>query len=122
MENTEANDAGRQRRPGIHDHTGPVITNQQLTKPPEPADRPLDNPVDLTKSASMLRLPLGNVRLDTKPAEQLPQRLTVIAPVGVGLVGQLLGVARSAVDHGEVEDHREEPREVAGVGHGGVDR
>ena len=36
------------------------------------------------------------------------ERLAVVAPVGVRLVGQLLGPARHAADLGEVEDHRED--------------
>jgi hypothetical protein len=42
VQDAEAHDAGGQRRPGVHDHAEPVITDPQPTQPLEPADRPLD--------------------------------------------------------------------------------
>ena len=75
-------------------HAEPVITHSQPTQPLEPTDRPLDPPADLAQATAMRRPPLGDARLDPQPAEQRPQGLPIVAPVGVGLVGQFLGAAR----------------------------
>ena len=105
MQDAEADDAGRQRRPGVHDHAQPVVPHPHPPQPLEPTDRPLDHPADLPQPAAVRRLPLGDVRLDPQPPQQRPGRLAVVAPVGVHLVGQLLRPARLAADLGEVEHH-----------------
>src|SRR4051812_36919113 len=73
-------------------------------------------PADLPQAAAVRRPPLGDVRLDPQPSQQRPQRLTVVAPVGVRLVGQLLRPARPAADLREVEDQRQDLAVVACVG------
>ena len=42
VEYAEANNAGGQRRPGVHDNPDPVISHSETTQPLEPTDRPLD--------------------------------------------------------------------------------
>ena len=77
-------------------------------QPLQPTDRPLDHPTDLPQPAAVRRPPLGDVRLDPQPPQQLPGRLAVVPPVGVRLVGQLLRPARLAPDLGEVEHQRDD--------------
>ena len=47
MKDAEANHAGCDSRPGVHDHAQSVVPDPQPAEPLHPADRPLDHPTDL---------------------------------------------------------------------------
>lgn len=120
MEQPEANDAGGQRVPGVLHHSQAVVADPHPAQPFEPTDGSLDHPADLAQAASVFRLPLGNVRLDTQPGQQSPRGLAVVAPVGVQFVRQLLGTTRLPCHLGEIQYQRDDLSVVAPVGRSSV--
>lgn len=102
----EADDARNQGGPGIQDHAEAVRTHPQPTQPLEPADRPLDHPPDLAQPAAVLGISSGDMRLNVQPTQEDLQRLAVVAPVCMSLIGQLLEPTRCPAHLGKVQDHR----------------
>src|SRR5512143_2818233 len=98
VQDAEADDTDGDRRPGVDDHTQPVVPHPQPPQALEPTDRPLHHPADLPQAAAVRRPPLGDVRLDPQPPQQLPGPLAVEPSVGIRLVGPLLGPTRLAAD------------------------
>src|SRR5438874_10178150 len=98
MQQSEADYTGRQRVPRLLDDPQAVVADPQPPQPLEPADGPLHHPADLPQPAAVRRLPPADVRLDAQPPQDPPGGVAVEAPVGVRLVGQLLGPPRLAAD------------------------
>src|SRR5262249_23123653 len=77
VQDAEANHTGGECRPGVEDPPQPVVPHPQPPQALQPTDRPLHHPPDLPQPAAMRRLPLGDVRLDPQPPQQLPRPLAV---------------------------------------------
>src|SRR3954471_19355069 len=78
VQEAETNDAGRQRVPGILDHSQAVIADAEPPQSLQPTDGPLPHPPALPQPAAVGGPPPRDVRLDAQPRQDPPRRLTVV--------------------------------------------
>src|SRR5262249_11776776 len=98
VQDAEADHTGGERRPGIDNYTQAVVPHPQPPQALQPTVRPLHHPADLTHPTAVGRPPLGHLRLNPQPPQPFPRPLAVEPPIGVRLVGPLLGPPRLATD------------------------
>src|SRR5579871_2349477 len=103
MQQTKTDDTDRQGVPCLLDDTQAIIADTQPPQTLEPTDGPLDYPTHLPQPAAMLPPSSPNVRLNPQPPQQPARGVTVIAAIGIQLLGQFLGSPRLAADLGEVQ-------------------
>src|SRR5690242_17337769 len=80
MQQSKAEDAGRQAGPGVLDNAQPVVAHPQTPQPLQPADGPLHHPADLPQPAAMLALAPPDVWLDAQPGQDPAGVVAVEAP------------------------------------------